>query len=161
MSNATQSRIVDLWSTAFLYHTPGGHQDYRDGLAALALAAPGGDILASDDRAAIWLRARILEAARAYLDRFAEAKMPDFTLAGEAIVLDHGDYRPLTNHPDAYLSGLYHIAVPEGLREDRHRGDVDSNAISYYDPRFAMNMGAIASDPYSEMKKPCGHSRGR
>jgi len=153
MTTTTQNRIIDLWATPFLYHSPDGHEDYRAGLTALAEGAPGGDILAGDDAAARWLRSRIDEAARAYLERWAEAAAPRFTVASEAVILDHGEYRPLANHPDAYLSGIYHIAVPQGLREDAHRGDVASNAIGFYDPRFAMNMGAIAGDPNSEMEK--------
>lgn len=153
MSTATRSRIIDLWATPFLHHSPDRHAAYRDGLAALALGAPETDILAADDPAAVWLRSQIKEAARAFLDRWAGAAVREFNIVGRAVVLDHGEYRPLRNHPDAYLSGIYHIAVPSGLREDRHRSDVDSNAISFYDPRFAMNMGAIAGDPYAQMEK--------
>lgn len=153
MNAATQTRITDLWATPFLYHVLDGHAEYRDGLVALAEGRADEDILAADDRAAPWLRARIDEAARAFLDRWAEAPAPAFRIVGEAVILGHGDYRPLANHPDAYLSGIYHIAVPQGLRDGGHRNDIDSNAISFYDPRFAMNMNAIAGDPYCEMKK--------
>lgn len=153
MNTASEDRIIDLWPTPFLYFTPDGHERYRDRLASLAQHAPGEDILTDRDEAAVWLARQIDEAVRAYLDRWAERPVESFAVSSRAVVRGFGDYRPLTNHPDAYLNGIYHITVPEGMRGDHHRSDADSNALSFYDPRFAMNMGAIVGDPNFEMEK--------
>ena len=153
MNAASEDRIIDLWPTPFLYYTPDGHERYDRRLATLAEQAPDKDILIDKDEAAVWLARQIDDAVRTYLDRWAERTVESFTVSGRAVVRGYGDYRPLTNHPDAYLNGIYHVTAPGGMRDDHHRFDADSNALSFYDPRFAMNMGAIAHDPNIEMEK--------
>lgn len=153
MNTVTQDRIIDLWPTPFLYFVPDDHERYGNRLAALARCAPGKDILADPDDAAVWLAAQIGDAVQAYLERWAERPVAAFSVRGCAVVRGYGDYQPLTNHPDAYLNGIYHVTAPKGMRDDHHRNDTDSNALSFYDPRFAMNMGAVAGDPNVEMEK--------
>ncbi len=151
MNTVTDDRIFNLWATMFLHHVPEDPAHHREALALPATQAPGTDIQAGDGEAAAWLRRQIQEAANAYLHRYAEVRQ--FSIVTRAVVHHHSDYQPLKNHPDAYLSGIYFVTVPEGLRDSNHRYDVDSNAVSFYDPRFGMNMGAIAKDPNADMEK--------
>lgn len=151
MNAVTDDRIFNLWATMFLHHVPEDPERHREALATFARETPGTGLLEGGGRAADWLRSKIEEAATAYLQRYAE--MRDFTLVTRTLVHDHGDYQPLKNHPDAYLSGIFSVKIPKGHRETAHRYDVDSNAISFYDPRFGMNMGAIAKDPNADMEK--------
>jgi hypothetical protein len=151
MNTATDDRIFNLWTTMFLHYVPEGAARNQGRLVAMATQSPESDILAKDDPAADWLRTHIQGAAKAYLERCAE--ISDFTVIAQAIVHEHGAYRPLRNHPDAYLSGIYFITAPEGIRDAHHRFDVSSNAISFYDPRYGMNMGAIAKDPNANLEK--------
>lgn len=153
MNASTEDRIIDLWPTHFLHYALEGHADYRDALTDLAARHSGEDVLSRDDAALVWLKQHVGDAATAYLTRYAGLASPNVTVTGRAVVHNHGDYQPLRNHPDAYLSGIYTITAPKDLRDDHHRSDVDSNAISFYDPRFAMNMGAIAKDPNADMEK--------
>jgi uncharacterized protein (TIGR02466 family) len=74
----------------------------------------------------------------------------DWTLQGWANVNRFGDYHDAHNHPRAYLSGTYYVAVPTAPAERQGRSDVRSGCISFYDPRGAANMTAIKGDPYIE-----------
>lgn len=153
MNASTEDRIIELWPTHFLHYTLDDHANYRDALADFATRHSGEDILSTNNAATVWLKRQIDDAATAYLTRYAGAEASSFAVTSRAVVHDHGDYQPLRNHPDAYLGGIYYITAPKDLRDKHHRSDVDSNAISFYDPRFSMNMGAIAKDPNSEMEK--------
>lgn len=148
-----ENRIINLWQTTFLNYSPDGHDKYQNELANLAEQDEDFDISLNENSAAAWLKSEINEAAKAYLNRWAESEVSDFETSSRIVVSDHGDYQPLTNHPDAYLSGIYYVTLPSDLREDHHRNDVKSNAISFSDPRFSMNMNAIAKDPHADWHK--------
>lgn len=153
MTPAPTDSIQDFWATTFLAYVPDQAVDHLDTLAMQAISADANTILTSQDGASIWLSSEINSAARAYLDRWAEAEVNQFKLIGEAVTHEFGDYEPLTNHPDAYLSGIFYVTVPKDRRELQQRDDANSNAISFADPRFAMNMNAIAGDPYVNWQK--------
>ncbi len=145
--------VINLWPTNFLIYSPDGHDGYQSDLVSLAERDSETDFLLKDDGAADWLMSEINQAATACLDRWAEAEVDNFEISARAVICKHGDYQPLTNHPDAYLSGIYYVTVPTDLRENNHRNDVKSSAISFFDPRFSMNMNAIAKDPHVEGQK--------
>ena len=153
MSQASQDRVIRLWGTPFLNFTLEEHAAHQSALAALAASTPDADLLRHPDDAARWLRTQVDDAIAACLSRWAEADPGSVAVASRTLIHSHSDYQPLRNHPDAYLSGLYYIVVPQDVRDTHHRFDADSNALSFYDPRFAMNMGAIAKDPNSDMEK--------
>lgn len=153
MTTASEDRVFGLWATPFLHFDLDEHEIYCADLKSLAVRAQGSDILAQGGGAATWLRENIDASVNAFLERWAEAEVDGFTVTGCALVHGHGVYQPLRNHPDAYLSGLYYVTAPKDLRDDNHRYDADTNALSFYDPRFGMNMGAIAKDPNADMEK--------
>ncbi len=153
MGITAENRIIDLWPTIFLIYSPDGHDRYQDDLAFLAEQSANSDFLLNEDSAAAWLKSEINDAANAYLERWAEAEVTDFETTSHLVVNDHGDYHPLTNHPDSYLSGIYYVTVPTDIRDSHHRNDVKSSAISFSDPRFSMNMNAIAKDPHVDWHK--------
>lgn len=153
MSQVSQDRVIGLWGTPFLHFKLEDHAAYESALAAVTVNAPHADLLQHPDDAARWLYSQVDDAIAACLTRWAEADPGTVAIESHTLILGHSDYQPLRNHPDAYLSGLYYIAVPEDVRDTHHRFDADSNALSFYDPRFAMNMGAIAKDPNSDMEK--------
>jgi len=161
MNTATDNRIFDLWPTTFLYYAPDGHEKRQSDLVTLALQNPEADILSGDDSAVLWLNAEINEAVGEYLKRYAGAVVENFKTLAHTVISEHSDYQPLINHPDAYLSGIYYVTVPTDIRENHHRNDVKSSAISFSDPRFAMNMGAIANDPYMDWHKVVRPKAGR
>ena len=153
MSQASNDRVLGLWGTPFLHFTPEGHAVHQTVLMEVASSNPGADLLQDTSSAAQWLRQQIDDAVTAFLARWAEGDPGAATVTSRTLIHAHSAYQPLRNHPDAYLSGLFYIAVPRDVRDSRHRYDADSNALSFYDPRFGMNMGAIAKDPNIEMEK--------
>ncbi len=74
----------------------------------------------------------------------------DWSLQAWASVNRLGDYHDPHNHPHAYLSGTYYVRVPESRAPLRNRADVRPGCITFYDPRSAVNMGAIKGDPQIE-----------
>ena len=70
----------------------------------------------------------------------------DWTLHGWANINRLGDYHDPHNHPHAYLSGTYYVAVPESRAALKSRADVRPGRITFYDPRGAANMTAIRGD---------------
>lgn len=153
MNSASEDRIIGLWGTPFLHFGVEGSVDHAAALAALAAADPDTDILTRVEDAALWIKTQIEATAAAYFERWAEAPVVGFSVSGRTLVHGHSDYQPLRNHPEAYLSGLYFVTAPTSTRDTHHRFDADSNALSFYDPRFAMNMGAIARDPNADLEK--------
>jgi uncharacterized protein (TIGR02466 family) len=72
-----------------------------------------------------------------------------WSLQGWFNINRRGDYHNLHNHPRSYLSGTYYIAMPEHTvtgGSDSTRDDLNPGAISFFDPRGAVNMSAIAKD---------------
>jgi hypothetical protein len=153
MTSANEDRIVGLWGTPFLHFTVKENDTHSAALAALATADPDLDILTRSEASALWIKAQIEATATAYFERWAEARVAAFSVTGRTLIHGHSDYQPLSNHPEAYLSGLYFVTAPAEMRDKHHRFDAESNALSFYDPRFAMNMGAIARDPNAELEK--------
>lgn len=70
----------------------------------------------------------------------------DFSIQAWANINRLGDYHGLHNHPHAWLSGTYYIAVPEMEMVPAGRADRTPNCISFFDPRPQANMNAIAGD---------------
>lgn len=111
-----------------------------------------GNLLGRDHPAIGWLRDCINRTAVDYLKRCGLGYQIDWSLQGWANVNRLGDYHDLHNHPHAYLSGTYYVAVPpESANEPLPgRRDRRPGAISFYDPRPQANMTAIAGDPQIE-----------
>jgi uncharacterized protein (TIGR02466 family) len=150
-----------LWPTTLVERRLPGHEEANQELARLirGLEAErpelttdylGGNLLTDDNPAVAWLKACI---NKTVVDYFRHLKMNypiDWTLQGWANVNRFGDYHDAHNHPRAYLSGTYYVAVPTSVAARDGRRDVRSGCISFYDPRGAANMTAIKGDPYIE-----------
>jgi uncharacterized protein (TIGR02466 family) len=150
-----------LWPTTLVERQLPGHQDANRELERLirALEAErpelttdylGGNLLTNDNPAVGWLKACINKTVVDYFRHLGMDYPIDWTLQGWANVNRFGDYHDAHNHPRAYLSGTYYVAVPSGMAERKGRSDVRSGCISFYDPRGAANMTAIKGDPYIE-----------
>ena len=150
-----------LWPTTLVERQLPGHEDANRELARLirALEAErpalttdylGGNLLTNDNPAVGWLKQCINKTVVDYFRHLGMDYPIDWTLQGWANVNRFGDYHDAHNHPRAYLSGTYYVAVPSALAERPGRSDVRSGCISFYDPRGAANMTAIKGDPYIE-----------
>ena len=158
MSQANEDPVIGLWGTPFLHYTPDKYETHQTAL--LKLTGSRSDILCDASASAQWLRSQVEGAITALLFRWAEAEPGIASIEGRTLIHSHSDYQPLRNHPKAYLSGLYYIAVPGDVRDPHHRSDTYSNALSFYDPRFGINTSAIAKDPNFEMEKQVRPSAG-
>ena len=109
-----------------------------------------GNLLTLENPAVQWLKDCINKTVIDYL-RHAGMDYPiNWQLQGWANVNRLGDYHDAHNHPHAYLSGTYYVAVPDGQAEIGTRRDLRSGRITFYDPRGAVNMTAIKRDPNIE-----------
>ena len=106
------------------------------------------DLLEADEPSINWLRESINGCAIAYFRRIGLTYALDWTLQAWPNVNRFGDYHDYHNHPRSYLSGTYYVKVPVGTEKLKLRRDVRSGCISFYDPRYSVNMSSIKGDPY-------------
>jgi uncharacterized protein (TIGR02466 family) len=150
--------FVDLWPTTILRRRLPGHDVANAELDRLLMEQEGGrhdfttdyrsgNLLTHDNPAIGWLRDCINKTVIDYLKRAGLDYAVNWSLQGWANVNRRGDYHDPHNHPHAYLSGTYYVAVPEVEGPPaENRPDVRPGAISFYDPRGFANMTAIRGD---------------
>lgn len=153
-----QNGFVDLWPTTILRRSLPGHEvanaellrlvmEMEEGRQDFTTDYRSGNLLTHDNPAVGWLRDCINKTAIDYLKRAGLDYAVNWSLQGWANVNRRGDYHDPHNHPHAYLSGTYYVAVPEAEQSlPDNRPDVRPGAISFYDPRGAANMTAIRGD---------------
>jgi len=150
-----------LWPILFLQRTIPGHEhadleldrlvrEQEAGNDRLTTDYLGGNFLALDNPAVAWLKQCIHKSAVDYCRRAGMRYDVEWSLQGWANVNRLGDYHDPHNHPHAYLSGTYYVRVPTSRAPLRNRADVRPGCITFYDPRTAANMNAIANDPQIE-----------
>jgi len=153
--------FTQLWPTLFLRRRLPGHAAANEALLQLIeeLETQNRDlttdyretnILAHEHQAAGWLKDCVNKTAIDYLRRVGIAYPVNWSLQGWANVNRIGDYHDPHNHPHAYLSGTYYVRVPKQPDMGETRKDLRPGAISFYDPRGAVNMSAIKDDPQIE-----------
>ena len=149
--------FVTLWPTTLLKRRlPGAEAANREllrliremeaGHADLTTDYRSGNLLTLENPAVQWLKQCINKTAIDYLRHQGLAYQVDWTLHGWANINRLGDYHDPHNHPHAYLSGTYYVAVPESRAALKNRADVRPGCITFYDPRGAVNMTAIRGD---------------
>jgi len=159
--------ISDLWPVKILSTQLDGAAEHNAGLLKLIRAWEkenkslttdyrDNNPFEVDSEATNWLRAGVNGAVVEYLKASAIGYGVDWQIMGWANVNRHGDYHDPHNHPHSYLSGTYYVKVPKldcgqgDGKAAKGRGDRRPNRITFYDPRPAFNMQAIADDPYIE-----------
>ena len=153
--------FLALWPTMLLQRSLPGHAAANQELARLIRTLDkerddlttdylGGNILVTDNPAIAWLRDCINKTVIDYLRELGMDYAVNWTLQGWANINRKGDYHDLHNHPHAYLSGTYYVAMPERSDTQQNRKDVRPGCITFYDPRGAANMTAIKGDPQIE-----------
>ncbi|MCP4327515.1 MAG: hypothetical protein GY791_03655 [Alphaproteobacteria bacterium] len=154
--------FVDLWPTTMMHRRLPGHEAANQVLGALILELDGArqdlttdyladNFMAIDHPAVDWLRQCVNKTVGDYFARCGMTYAIDWTIQGWPNVNRFGDYHDLHNHPHAYLSGTYYVAVPDEQEPLETRADVRPGRITFHDPRgAAANMTAIKGDPYIE-----------
>jgi hypothetical protein len=154
-SHPERDGFTQLWPTLFLRRHLPGHEAANQALLQLIedLEAQNRDlttdyrdsnILALEHQAAGWLKDCVNKTAIDYLRRVGLEYPVNWTLQGWANVNRRRDYHHPHNHPHAYLSGTYYLRVPEQPDKRETRKDLRPGAISFYDPRGAVNMSATS-----------------
>ena len=149
--------FLDLWPTQMLrQRLPGAEkanpilaqeiEKLEAGNAELTTDYREQNFLAMEHPAVGWLRDCVNRATVNYLRRQGIDYQVDWSLQAWPNVNRLGDYHDPHNHPHAYLSGTYYVAVPESRAKLRTRSDVRPGCISFYDPRASANMTAIKGD---------------
>ncbi len=153
--------FVALWPTTLLKRRlPGAEAANREllrliremeaGHADLTTDYRSGNLLTLENPAVQWLKQCINKTVIDYLRHQGLDYQVDWTLHGWANINRLGDYHDPHNHPHAYLSGTYYVAVPESRAALKSRADVRPGCITFYDPRGAANMTAIRGDAQIE-----------
>ena len=101
----------------------------------------------SEQPAIGWLRECINQAVIRYLKQTAVDYPLEWHLQGWPNINRFGDYHNLHNHPRAWLSGTYYVAVLSEIEPLPGRSDRTPGAISFFHPRPQANMTAIRHDP--------------
>jgi uncharacterized protein (TIGR02466 family) len=150
--------FAELWPTTILRRRLPGHEAANVELQRLILEMEAGrqdfttdyrsgNLLTLENPAVAWLRDCINRTVVDYLKHSGLTYQVNWGLQGWANVNRRGDYHDPHNHPHAYLSGTYYVAVPKAEEKlPDNRPDVRPGAISFYDPRASANMTAIRGD---------------
>lgn len=149
--------FVSLWPTLVMRRSLPGQEHANVALATLIDEMQAvnpdlstdyrtGDFLAVNHPGTQWLKKCVEVSTRDYLRKQGVDYPLRWHCHGWANVNVLGDYHDPHNHPHAYLSGTYYVRVPRDRATAANRADVRPGCITLYDPRGAVNMGAIRGD---------------
>lgn len=91
------------------------------------------------------LQALLYQAVQAYLPRYFQSDLVrpprnvDARLWGWAVIMREGDYNMPHVHPDAHLSGVYYVELPQ-LPAERQDEPEPGGGLVMFDPRAAASM---------------------
>ena len=136
-----QAGFLALWPTILVRRRLADHQQPNVRLTdlieemdrsseQLTTRYQGVAFLGGDDGAVRWLRNAVEETVGAYFNESGMDYPIRWSLQSWPNVNRRGDYHPPHNHACCYLSGTYYVKMPAD----------GSGAISFYDPRTALNM---------------------
>lgn len=152
-----EPEFLDLWPTLLVKRRFGDCEEPNRMLVELVEELDSGadqltahyrdlDIFSLDRDGIRWLRNGIEETLDAY---FAEVGL-DYpvgrSIRGWANINRRGDYHAPHNHAWSYLSGTYYVKMPRETGDLGAAGQASPAAISYYDPRVAVNMLALGGE---------------
>lgn len=151
-------QFTRLWPTLVARAQLANHEQHDPGLVALAERLDADteqitsryqalDVLAMDDADVRWLRAGIDQVIDRYLRGVGVDYGVRWDVRGWANINRQGDYHSPHNHGWSYLSGTYYVRVPQ---QPPGEGAREPAAISFYDPRGAVNMLACEAEILSQ-----------
>lgn len=155
--------FIDLWPTLLLRRRLPGHEEHHDALMQLVEEMERDhdqltarfktvDIFALDHPGIAWLRAGIDETVRAYFQSLGMKYRIEWSVSGWSNTNRFGDYHAPHNHAWSYLSGTYYLKMPADVGPPSDPRDVRSASISFYDPRAAVSMLAVAGEPLGQFE---------
>lgn len=150
--------FTDLWPTLLLRRRLPGHKEHYGTLMKvvsdmerehdqLTARFQTVDIFGLDNPGVAWLRKGIDETVQAYFDMVDMRYRIEWSVSGWSNTNRFGDYHAPHNHAWSYLSGTYYLKMPEDMETPTARPRARPASISFYDPRAAANMLAVAGEP--------------
>lgn len=150
-------RFKALWPTQLMTHTLPGADAANPVLAAMIETMDtqakdlttdylSGNLFESPHPALQWLRGCVDRAVMDFARNLGIDYQPKWQVQAWPNVNRFGDYHNLHNHPHSWLSGTYYVQMPEPDGASGARGDLNPNAISFFDPRGQANMMAVRGD---------------
>ena len=135
------NRILELWPTILIQRRLPDHagpnarlieliEEMDRATEQLTTRYQGVDFLGMDHEALRWLRSALEETVDAYFSDTGMDYPIRWSMHSWPNINRRGDYHPPHNHAWCYMSGTYYVKMPAG----------GSGAISFYDPRAAVNM---------------------
>jgi uncharacterized protein (TIGR02466 family) len=110
------------------------------------------DIFALDHPGISWLRKGIDQTAEAYFQAVGMKYRIEWSVSGWSNTNRFGDYHAPHNHAWSYLSGTYYLKMPDDGRPPPEPASDRSASISFYDPRTAVSMLAVAGEPLGQFE---------
>jgi uncharacterized protein (TIGR02466 family) len=109
------------------------------------------------------LQQLLYQGVQAYLPRFFQdvllkpPKSVDARLWGWAVIMRPGDYNAPHVHPDAHVSGVYYVEVPDLSAADPGEAEPGGSLV-FLDPRSSANMFHIRDRRHTESYVPVAGS---
>lgn len=146
-----------LWPTLFMSVRLPGHEVANNVISSIVMQSHAKqeqlttnyldqNFFDSDHPAIGWLHQCCHRAIADYAAEAGMDEMPEVSLQAWPNINFKGDYHNLHNHPHSWLSGTYYLNVPDQSKAAVFREDLNPGAISFFDPRGAVNMSAIRND---------------
>lgn len=166
VSETTQDQFLEQFPTLVLHRRSPDNGVLNAELTALirrlrdttANAAPGSsshggfqtdtNFLYMDNDFVRTLRQLIHATVRTYLPQYFRTettvapKSVDARIWGWAVLMNEGDYNAPHVHPEAHISGVYYVQVPEAIRQP---DEPSGGCLTFYDPRPGAEMYQIRS----------------
>ncbi len=181
MSDPFGDRMFEQFATPVLWRQHHDLAALNGSLAALIRslrdtepnAAPGSstrggyqtdtNFLYRNDPSVTSLQQIVHQGVQAYLPRFFQdvlvkrPKSVDARLWGWAVIMRSGDYNTPHVHPDAHVSGVYYVEVPDLSAADPDEAEPGGSLV-FLDPRSVASMYHIKDRRHTESLVPAAGS---
>lgn len=181
MSDAFGDRMFEQFPTPVLWRQHHDLAALNSSLAGLIRglrdtepnAAPGSstrggyqtdtNLLYRNDPSVTSLQRILHQGVQAYLPRFFQdvllrpPKSVDARLWGWAVIMRPGDYNAPHVHPDAHISGVYYVEVPDLSAADPDEAEPGGSLV-FLDPRSVASMFHIRDRRHTESCVPAAGS---
>jgi uncharacterized protein (TIGR02466 family) len=160
MPTESNPQFITLWPTLLVRRRLPGHDIHNQGLAALIEQMDREseqlttnyldvDLLNTENDDIRWLRTGIEETVDGYFAEVGIDRSMGFRISAWPNINRYGDYHAPHNHAWSYLSGTYYVKMPGESPPGKSGGQPLPAAISFYDPRAAVNMLAVGNEALS------------
>ena len=160
MAADSNPQFFNLWPTFLVRRRLPGHETHNRGLINLIEKMDRGseqlttnyidvDLLGADNDDIRWLRTGVEETVDSYFAEVGLDRSMGIRISAWPNINHYGDYHAPHNHAWSYLSCTYYVKMPKQSSIGKIKGRPTPSAISFYDPRAAVNMLAVEDEALS------------